>query len=70
MTRIINFLLIFLVFFLLLAGFLHPIQSITQDLGRHLLAGQIIFETQEIPKTNLFSYAYPDFSFINHHWLS
>ncbi|MBI2430826.1 MAG: hypothetical protein HYV39_02320 [Candidatus Levybacteria bacterium] len=59
-----------LVFALLIAGFLHPISAITQDLGRHLLTGEIILKTFSVPKTNLFSYTYPDFTFINHHWLS
>lgn len=50
--------------------FAHPIIAITQDLGRHLLLGKIIVETYSIPKTNLFSYTYPHFPFINTHWLS
>lgn len=41
-----------------------------QDLGRHLMLGKIISETKQIPRTNLFSYTYPNFPFINHHWLS
>lgn len=43
--------------------------SFEQDLGRHLKLGQIIWQTKSIPKTNLFSYTYPDFPFINHHYL-
>ncbi|MEK7500036.1 MAG: hypothetical protein AAB649_05525, partial [Patescibacteria group bacterium] len=31
---------------------------------------KIISETKQIPRTNMFSYTYPDFPFINHHWLS
>ncbi len=58
------------IFILLIAGFLHPISAITQDLGRHLLTGQIILQTHSVPKVNLFSYTYPDFPFINHHWFS
>ncbi|MBU2632473.1 hypothetical protein KKG52_02045 [Patescibacteria group bacterium] len=42
----------------------------TQDLGRHFLLGDIILKTWNVPKTNLFSYTYPDFPFINLHWLS
>lgn len=60
--------MILLPFLLLLAGFLHPIQSMTQDLGRHILTGKIILQTHAVPKTNLFSYTYPDFPFINHHF--
>ena len=42
----------------------------TQDLGRHLLLGQIIVQTKAVPKINLISYTYPHFPFINHHWFS
>jgi len=62
--------LIFSVFLLLLAEFFHKINSITQDLGRHLLNGQIILQTHSLSKTNFFSFTYPDFPFINSHWLS
>lgn len=58
------------IFLLLFAGFFHPISAFTQDLGRHLITGKIIFETSDIPKVNLFSYTYPNFPFINTHWLS
>lgn len=60
----------FLVFLLLFIGFFHPVYSITQDLGRHLKTGEIILNNLSVPKTNLFSYTYPNFPFINHHWLS
>ncbi len=63
-------LLTLFIFFLLIAGFFHSISAITQDLGRHLLTGQIILQTHSVPKVNLFSYTYPNFSFINHHWFS
>lgn len=43
--------------------------SFDQDLGRHLKLGEIILQTHQIPKTNLFSYTNPDFPFINTHWL-
>ena len=59
-----------LIFLLLFIGFFHPVYSITQDLGRHLKTGEIILNTFSVPKTNLFSYTYPNFPFINHHWLS
>lgn len=60
----------FLVFLLLFIGFFHKITAITQDLGRHFLLGEIILKTGSVPKTNLFSYTYPDFPFVNLHWLS
>lgn len=43
--------------------------SFDQDLGRHLKLGEIITQTWNIPKINLFSYTNPDFPFINTHWL-
>ena len=59
-----------IIFSLLFIGFFHPVYSITQDLGRHLKTGEIILQTHSVPKTNLFSYTYSNFPFINHHWLS
>lgn len=43
--------------------------SFDQDLGRHLKLGEIIVNTHQVPKVNLFSYTNPDFPFINTHWL-
>ncbi len=43
--------------------------AFNQDLGRHIKLGEIIIQTKQIPKTNLTSYTYPDFPFINTHWL-
>src|ERR1700733_10526888 len=40
-----------------------------QDLGMHLKLGEIIWQTQIVPKINLVSYTNPTFPFINHHWL-
>jgi hypothetical protein len=41
-----------------------------EDLGRHLLLGRIISETWRVPDVNLLTYTYPDYPFVNHHWLS
>lgn len=68
--KIFSHLLIISVFIFLFVGFFHEINAITQDLGRHLINGQIVLETHNVPKTNFFSYTYPDFPFVNHHWLS
>jgi len=69
MNRLFSILLIPLVFLFLFAGYFHPLVGLNQDLGRHFLLGQIILETLTVPKVNLFSYTYPDFPFINLHWL-
>ena len=62
---------VYVLLFVLLASFLiHNFDSIGQDIGRHLKVGEIIWQTKEVPKTNLFSFTEPDFPFINHHWLS
>src|SRR3989344_2875124 len=51
------------------------INLVTADIGRHIKNGEIFLHSgefgiskSEILHTNLFSYTYPDFSFINHHW--
>jgi len=62
--------LILLLFALVAAVFLHNATALYQDLGRHLKTGEIIWQTKSVPTTNLYSYAEPNFSFINHHWLS
>src|SRR3989344_404484 len=64
-----NYLLV-LVFALLFVLSIHSFNSIGQDIGRHLKVGEIIWQTKEIPKTNLFSYTEPNSPFTNHHWLS
>lgn len=67
MLRVLFFLSAIIFFF---AVYFHNIIEFDQDLGRHLLLGKIISETRQVPKTNLFSYTYPDFSFVNSHWLA
>jgi len=68
MQLFLKFLLIPTTLILLIATYLHPISAITQDLGRHIKTGEIITTTHSVPKTNLYSYTYPGFPFINHHW--
>jgi hypothetical protein len=70
MKKIVFSLLALSVFSFLLAGFFHPVTAFTQDLGRHLLFGEIILTTLNVPSTNLLSYTFPTFPFINHHYLS
>lgn len=70
MNRIPKLVLVVLFFILLFSATATTSIDFTQDLGRHLKLGEIIIHTGRIPSTNLFSYTYPQFSFINHHWLS
>jgi hypothetical protein len=46
----------------------HQVNLTVGDLGRHLKNGQLFIENGLIPKINLYSYAYPDYPIINHHW--
>lgn len=48
----------------------HNLKSISEDIGRHIKLGEIIWQTKSVPHTNLLSYTATDFPFINHHWLS
>ena len=70
-----SFFFVFLVFcfFYLSLFFLKPINLFTADLGRHLINGREIIASlpQRSPvfDTNYFSYTYPDYPFMNHHWL-
>lgn len=59
-----------LLFCLFLVIFFRPITAINEDLGRHLLLGRIIRVTQSVPKTNLLSFTYPNFPYVNTSWLS
>ncbi len=65
--RLISVILLFTLFASLL---IHSLNSINQDIGRHIKSGQIIWETKQVYKTNLFSFTEPNTPFINHHWLS
>ncbi len=65
--KIISIVLLFIFFGSLLV---HSLNSINQDIGRHIKSGQIIWETGQVYKTNLFSFTEPNNPFINHHWLS
>lgn len=69
-SKIYTTLLTILIFLFVFVGYFHRITAFTQDLGRHILIGNIITSTHSIPRTNLLSYTYPDFPFLNHHWLS
>lgn len=70
MHRFISLILLLCIGTLLVVTYIHSISAVTQDLGRHILMGEIILQTRTVAPTNLLSYTYPDFPFINHHWLS
>lgn len=65
--------------FLILLGLLsiyglalaHPINLVTADIGRHIKNGEFMLNGHfEALKTNFYSYTYPNFPTLNHHWLS
>lgn len=47
---------------------IHPIDLTAGDLGRHLKNGELFVQNGLLAKVNLYSYVYPNFPFINHHW--
>ncbi len=63
-------LIVILILFFYSLGLVHQINLPTEDLGRHIKNGEIIWQTKTIPQTNLYSYSQPDYPFLNHHWLS
>jgi len=62
------------IFILILAFYgsvlFHKINLPTDDLGRHLENGKIVWQNKEVLTANFYSYTEPNFPFINHHWLS
>ena len=46
----------------------HKIDLTTADLGRHLKNGEWFLTHHKIPSTNFYSYTFPDFPAVNHHW--
>lgn len=49
-----------------------PINPLNADIGRHIMNGLLLLEQHDtwwnVLHTNLYSYTYPDFPVINHHW--
>src|SRR3989344_5234961 len=68
--RILKVLTLVILFVFFASLLIHGLNSINQDIGRHIKSGQIIWETKQVYKTNLFSFTEPERKFINHHWLS
>lgn len=68
--RWLNWLCLLLLWLFVFSLFCHNLVSFSQDLGRHLKAGEVIVQQQKVFKNNLFSFSYPQFPFINHHWLA
>jgi len=70
-----KFRLLLISFLLIIYGILvtQKINLVTADLGRHIKNGELILQgdtlgAQKVLQTNLYSYTYPDYPFLNHHW--
>ena len=47
-----------------------PINLTAVDIGRHIKNGELILSGQyQVLYKNFYSFTYPDYPFINHHWL-
>lgn len=55
---------------LVLVEYIHPTNELYVDLGEHLLRGQLLFQTHQIPITNILSYTYPTFHYIDLEWIA
>lgn len=51
-----------------------PITIITADIGRHVLSGNLMLESWSsfwsVTHQNVFTYTFPEYTIINHHWLT
>lgn len=59
---------VFLLLFWYSLFLMKDVNLVTADLGRHLKNGELFLQNFQVPAVNLYSYTYPDFPFINHHW--
>ena len=47
-----------------------PVELVRSDLGRHIKNGELILQGHgDVLYKNFYSYTYPQYPFINHHWL-
>lgn len=60
-----SFLILFFLYLIILS---HKINLVTADLGRHIINGQYFFLDKNVLNQNFYSYTYPTFNTINHHW--
>lgn len=65
---ILGFLILLLLLVFYGAFLTHKINLVTADLGRHIRNGEFFFQNWHVVKTNFYSYTFPDFSTLNHHW--
>lgn len=68
--KILSFITLPLVFFELVIIFYFAVPQLTQDLGELMLLGKVIFTIGFVPKINLLSYVFSNYSYLNSQWLS
>lgn len=68
-TKFIHVVSIVILLFYVLSIVIKTDNSFDTDLGRHIRIGDIVLNQGFVPKVNLFSYTYPDFSHINLQYL-
>lgn len=66
--KILLLLTLILFLFVCFLALAKKIDLATADLGRHLKNGEIFWQTFKVPQGNFYSFTYPDFPFLNHHW--
>ena len=62
--------LILLIAFLLVKGFMAPLHLADADIGRHIKNGELVVTQGVLPTTNYYSYTQAEYPVINHHWAS
>src|SRR6266700_2502580 len=70
MNRFVKIVLLLFLVSLFLTEYLHPTKELYVDLGEHLLRGQLLLQTHQVPTTNIFSYTYPNFHYIDLEWVT
>ena len=69
-NRVLKFILLTACLVLLALHLSAPINFTAVDIGRHIKNGELVLSGQyEVLYKNFYSFTYPDYPFINHHWL-
>lgn len=67
-SNVLDYFAILLVFIFYGICLAHKFDITAADIGRHIKNGEYFVHAGQIIKTNFYSYTYPDFLVINHHW--
>lgn len=69
MRNISRLIISFSILLLVFVSFFHKTTELSLDLGEHLVFGKLTLTQHFFPKTNIFSYTYPNAPFIHHEFL-